>query len=304
MNPVVAGTGALGCLQAARLAPCRKSDDRPGLFCLHSEQARQITEQGLRLRENGTTGRVSLDATADPERIRGCDLLVLCGRGEDARRCLEKLQPVLSPGVPVVVLQPGADHVEHPLLPASIACVSSGDVFFDSDNTLVCEDPGLFLLGTPGSSPPSADLAAALDCFARAGLRAEKSDNIRRAAWDRLCIDATVNPLAAIYRRPNGQLLTSCSVRGNLKKCLREITTVARALGIELTGDPVQTVFGYLRTNKKRIAPMLRDVGQQRRTDNNALNGYISRLGRELGIPTPVNDDLAERVTGLEAGYR
>jgi 2-dehydropantoate 2-reductase len=49
---------------------------------------------------------------------------------------------------------------------------------------------------------------------------------------------------------------------------------------------------------------MLQDVEARRATEIAFLNGGIARFGRELGVPTPVNDAVTQLVTALEDSWR
>ena len=48
---------------------------------------------------------------------------------------------------------------------------------------------------------------------------------------------------------------------------------------------------------------MLQDVEARRRTEIDYLNGGIGRFGRELGVPTPLNDALTALVKALEDSW-
>jgi 2-dehydropantoate 2-reductase len=45
---------------------------------------------------------------------------------------------------------------------------------------------------------------------------------------------------------------------------------------------------------------MLQDLERGGRTEIDAINGWIARMGRELGIPVPVNRTLALLVKAAE----
>ena len=45
---------------------------------------------------------------------------------------------------------------------------------------------------------------------------------------------------------------------------------------------------------------MLQDVEARRRTEVDYLNGGIARFGRELGVPTPLNDAITALIKGVE----
>jgi 2-dehydropantoate 2-reductase len=47
---------------------------------------------------------------------------------------------------------------------------------------------------------------------------------------------------------------------------------------------------------------LLQDVMKGRRTEVDYLNGYVVRKGREVGVPTPMNEAIVEITRRMEAG--
>jgi 2-dehydropantoate 2-reductase len=47
---------------------------------------------------------------------------------------------------------------------------------------------------------------------------------------------------------------------------------------------------------------MAQDILKGRRTEIDAMNGYIARKGAEIGIPVSANDRIAGIVTRIERG--
>ena len=47
---------------------------------------------------------------------------------------------------------------------------------------------------------------------------------------------------------------------------------------------------------------MAQDIRKGRRTEIDAMNGYIARKGAEIGVPAPSHAKLAEIVTRIERG--
>ena len=50
-------------------------------------------------------------------------------------------------------------------------------------------------------------------------------------------------------------------------------------------------------------ASMLQDVEARRQTEVDYLNGGIARFGRELGVPTPLNEAITALIKGVEASW-
>ncbi|KAL6051949.1 3-methyl-2-oxobutanoate hydroxymethyltransferase, variant 2 [Balamuthia mandrillaris] len=68
-----------------------------------------------------------------------------------------------------------------------------------------------------------------------AGIQAEITENIAHKQWQKLIINAAINPLTALFSVPNGQLLvTSPTISNILHQVVHEGVTVASAAGIQL----------------------------------------------------------------------
>jgi hypothetical protein len=52
------------------------------------------------------------------------------------------------------------------------------------------------------------------------------------------------------------------------------------------------------------LASTAQDIAKGRRTEIDYLNGYVSARGREVGVPTPVNDAIVTVLKEVEAGAR
>ena len=55
---------------------------------------------------------------------------------------------------------------------------------------------------------------------------------------------------------------------------------------------------------RKLKSSSLTSLERGKPTEVEVLNGWISRKGREYGVPTPVNDRLVELIRQIEAGQR
>ena len=70
-----------------------------------------------------------------------------------------------------------------------------------------------------------------------------------------------------------------------------EALAVAEAKGIQVAAFSPDQIRAFISGLPDGFKPsMLLDLEQGRRIELEALNGSLSRLGREVGVPTPVND--------------
>ncbi|PLB47799.1 putative 2-dehydropantoate 2-reductase family protein [Aspergillus steynii IBT 23096] len=120
---------------------------------------------------------------------------------------------------------------------------------------------------------------------------------------EKLAVNAFCNPLCALNDAPNGFLFTLPDTR---RAILTEISSVVLALP-ELRGVPgvedrfsverlENTVNGILQKTYNTTCSMVWDLRTGRETEVRFINGSWSRMGRRVGVPTPVNDRLVEEV--------
>jgi 2-dehydropantoate 2-reductase len=83
----------------------------------------------------------------------------------------------------------------------------------------------------------------------------------------------------------------------------QEGIAVSKALGITLDGDPIALLEYGKKVAYRHKPSMLQDVLAERATEVDALNGGIARIGKELDVPTPLNDAMAVMIKGLEHSW-
>ena len=134
------------------------------------------------------------------------------------------------------------------------------------------------------------------------------SENIEGELWTKFIWNCALNAISALGRVTYGEILASEDARKLIEAAVYETLNVARAKGIHPPGleDPQAAIAGSL-----RIADQMRgtrsstaqDLARGKHTEIDSLNGYVSRLGAELGVATPVNHTLYTLVKLYESGF-
>ncbi|KLJ11232.1 2-dehydropantoate 2-reductase [Blastomyces silverae] len=120
---------------------------------------------------------------------------------------------------------------------------------------------------------------------------------------EKLAVNAFSNPICGLNDSVTGTLSAIPETRRALTS---EISRVVQALP-ELQAVPGirerfsaqrldETVNAIITMNAKSTVSMLWDLRAGRDTEIQFINGYWSRRGRELGIPTPINDSLVQQI--------
>ena len=163
-----------------------------------------------------------------------------------------------------------------------------------------CTGIGEIALGAPdgGDSARAGRVGRALQA---AGIETAVADDMPRRRWEKLAINAGINPTTALARVPNGAL-NNGPLAGIAREAARETARVAREQGVDLGDEAaVAALNGVVEATAANTSSMLQDVAAGRRTEIDAINGAVlDRAGR----PVPMNRALAGLVRAWEAGDR
>ena len=90
-----------------------------------------------------------------------------------------------------------------------------------------------------------------------------------------------------------------------LEQCLREIFAVARARHVALSDESVEKSMAFLDSLALGGTTSLqRDIADGKPSELEAWNGAVVRLGREVGVTTPVHEFIYHSLLPLELRAR
>jgi 2-dehydropantoate 2-reductase len=131
------------------------------------------------------------------------------------------------------------------------------------------------------------------DWFEIAGFSVKTVTDINGLIWGKLVVNAAINPLTALLKVPNGDLLHLQSAHLLLTNIAYEVAAVAIAKGITLPfEDPIHEVEEVALRTGTNHSSMLQDIHRGAPTEIDAICGAIIKNGIELGVPTPINDTM------------
>jgi len=126
------------------------------------------------------------------------------------------------------------------------------------------------------------------DALAAAGVPVELSTEIRRVLWEKYLLISAQAGTTALTRAPIGVIRQIPETWRMYRRIVEELAAVARAAGVTLPADVVETII----KNASALAPtafssLHHDLVHGRRLELEALHGHAVRLGERLGVPTP-----------------
>lgn len=255
---------------------------------------------GVRVVEaDGSEQAYPVRAAADPADCAGARYALVLVKSWQTERAARQLAECLSPDGLALTLQNGLGNREKLAQTLGAARVALGVT--TTGATLV--GPGRVRPGGEGTVSLGAHprLEPLADMLRRAGFAVEIVPEADDLLWSKLVINAAINPLTALLRVPNGELLTRSSARILMAAAALEVATIAAACGQHLTyPDPVATAEAVARRTAVNHSSMLQDVLRGAPTENDAICGAIVAVGEQCGVPTPVNRTLWLLLKALE----
>ena len=144
-------------------------------------------------------------------------------------------------------------------------------------------------------------LAGVVGQLAESGLTVHAETDILPRLWQKLVINAGINPFTALLDCPNGEILEAPLFRQWITPLCEEIASLMAGAGQGLVAPEqlrgkIETVA---RNTARNTSSMRADRLAGRPTEIDYINGYLAALGETLDIATPVNQMLTEKVKQL-----
>ena len=161
--------------------------------------------------------------------------------------------------------------------------------------------PGKIELGRPIASGSRMKLDELGRLLGEGGMDVTVVDDAWPAVWRKVVTNAAVNPLTALIRRTNADLLADPSA-SRVADCLaREVARVATASGVSISEDEAVKQWRAMAalTGANRSS-MLQDVEAGRPTEVDAISGAVAREGESRGVAAPLNQAMTVLVSSLD----
>lgn len=287
MNDIlIVGTGALASLFAARLTQASCNITMLGTW---QEGLNALQEQGVRLVDSiGHEQGFQVQATNDPRECIGTKYAIVLVKAWQTERAARQLAECLADDGIALTLQNGLGNYETLTRHLGLNRAALGST--TTGATLL--GPGLVRPGGEGIISVGRNVAVGpLEAALRlAKFNVQVVEDAQSLVWGKLVINAAINPLTAMLKIPNGELLERPSARLLLGTLAREAAQVAQAENIHLPfDDAVQAAEEVARKTAANHSSMLQDILRGAPTEIDAICGAIVRTAAKHKIDTPVN---------------
>lgn len=291
----VVGAGAVGSYFGGMLARAGE----PVTLIGRATHVDAIRAHGLRIESLAWDERIPALASTDLADARAADLVLFCVKAGDTAELGRALAGVLAPGTPVVSLQNGIENagVLRAAGLAAVPAVVYVAVAIAEPGHVRHTGRGDLILEAPREAPARERLAAFAATCTRAGVPCVVKEDLAPDLWTKLVLNCAFNAVSALGQANYGAIAAHAEARAIVARAVEEAKDVAIAAGVRLPeGDLLEATWRLAGAMPMATSSTAQDLARGRRTEIDALNGYVARRGAELGVPTPVNQALTALV--------
>jgi 2-dehydropantoate 2-reductase len=239
-----------------------------------------------------------VNATDDPAKVGPVDVVLFAVKLWDTEKAAEQMKPLLGPDTRVITLQNGVDSYERiaPIIGAEHAIPGITYVVSVIDKPGVVRQTGQFqqIICNTHDGRPDAKLSAFVEAGKAAGFEAILSDDIQRDRWHKFIFLTGTSGSTAVTRTTMGPILKDPDMRALLSNIMSETLRVGQAKGVAVDPGYVENRLAFADANvpDSMKASMANDLDRGNRLELDWLAGKVKQLGKELNVPTPVNDTI------------
>ena len=306
MKIAVIGTGAMGSVYAGLLAD---AGNEVWAIDTWEEHLRAISQGGLRI--EGASGERIVRGIRTSTRAADageCELYIIATKASAVGAAAEAIAPLMGPSSLVLTIQNGLGSGQR------IAR------FMPTDNVLlgVADGFGASMKG-PGHAHHNAmklirlgemkgglteRLTRVEQVWQAAGFNARAFEDINQLIWEKFLCNVTFSAPCTVFDCTVGELMANPVWWEIATGCAREAFACGQAQRIRFGFEDVVAYVSSFGAGMPLARPsMLLDHMARRVSEIDAINGMVPVMGRELGIPTPLNDVMSAVVRRREEAF-
>ncbi len=294
MRIAIVGSGGVGGYFGARLA----EGGADVTFIARGAHLAAMRAHGLRIHSPlGDLHLPTVSATDNPTTVGSVDVVFFAVKLYDSQTASALVPPLVGPDTVVIPFQNGVESVAMLTALVGEARVAGGTSYISA----VIDEPGVIRHTTSDrlifgelDGSRSARLERFNDACLAGGFHPLFTDQIQVEIWTKFAHLTVFSGMTSAVRLPVGPIREDPDLLAMWQAALMESLAVARARGIALAPGFIDTTMALVtRWPPYMKSSMLEDLERGRRLELPWLSGAVVRLGREVGVDTPIHRFLA-----------
>lgn len=294
----IVGAGAVGAYFGARLARA----GAPVMMIGRKPFVEAVGRNGLIIEEHGEALTLQVPVSTELSACREAQLVLFCVKTTDTVATAHALEPYLATDTVLLTMQNGVESAEQvrAIVPcAAVPAVVYVAVAMPSPGRVRHFGRGDLIVGTDSASRQAAAVCT------RAGIACKITENIEGELWTKLLMNCALNALSAVGRADYAHIIACPPADSLMQSVVSEFMAVAAAAGVRLpairdTAAAVDAVKHLVTQMPAQHSSMAQDLARGKRTEIDALNGFIQRRAAQLGLKAPANQALSALVQLIE----
>lgn len=303
MKIAIFGSGGVGGYFGGRLAAAGEEVT----FLARGAHLTAMQKEGLHIASPlGDVHLPSVQATDRPQAIGPVDVVLFTVKLYDVDTSAATLSPLIGPDTVVITLQNGVDAVDMIAKHVGVDHVAGGAAYI----VAVIDQPGHIrhttaqqLVFGERDGRRSDRLIAFEEAGMRAGFQAKASSDVVADLWVKFVRLATWSGMTTVTRSPMGVVRDTPATFELMIAAIEEVIAVGRARGVRLPDDLMDTTLTMIKNFPAASkSSMLEDIERGRRLELPWLSGAVVRIGKEVGVPTPIHQFITTILTPFVNG--
>ena len=233
------------------------------------------------------------------------DYIIISTKTTDLESALNEYHKIIKMSHYVVILQNGIGNEEIVARYCDkrkiVRIITSHGALLKKPGKILHTGEGFVKIGFPFNQNNQPDLKFFSSYLTLSGLKTELVNNIEELIWEKAFVNIAINPLSALTRLRNGDIIKDTALVKIMKLLITESLHISRKLGVKLSDkDYFKLAKEVANRTSDNINSMLQDILKSKPTEIDYLNGKIVEIGKRLNIDTPINKIITALIKGLE----
>ena len=249
-------------------------------------------------------------ATDQPAEVGHQELVLFTVKMYHNEDAITAIAPMVGPDTIVLTLQNGIDNGERLAEVYGPDRVMIGSAYLEGR----IAEPGIVTQGGPGAASFGERTTGItergkrlLDVFQTAGWRVELLENMTGMLWKKFAYLSGSAGVCAASGCAYGELRSVPETRSAIQEAIAEALAVGEAAGAPLEPDSLEWSMNALDNFPATgMASLAKDFAEGQPVELEGLTGTVIRMGRQHGVPTPINNALyavlKPRANRIESG--
>ncbi len=304
MKIAIMGAGGLGSYIGGRMVQA----GHDVTFIARGDHLQALLDNGLEVKSDFVNFQVEkVNAVSDPGDIGKVELIFFCVKSYDALAAAKLMKPIVNKESLIIPVLNGIDHLnilgKELCLDPVLGGVAMIIAHLRKPGFIEQIGPLHFIEFGETSGVNSERCSNLQKILTETGIEFRAVPNIMERMWWKLCIVSGFAGVYSVVRANKAVISKSPETMEILRQAILEAISVAQANGIDLSSEIADEILDSQKNNPPEYKPsMLIDLEKGKRIELDAIIGVITRLGKNLGVPTPVNNFIYACLKPYENG--